>query len=125
VKFHELRILTDENISPKIVVFLRNHGLDVLDTKEQGWHGKSDDELLEIAYQEKRWVLTHDADFGTLAIHEGKPYFGIIFLRVRNLQSNNVIRVCNQLLHHDVDFLPSALVVVEEARIRIRQTSTD
>lgn len=125
MKFHELRILTDENVSQRVVAFLRNHRLDVLDTKEQGWHGKSDDELLEIAYQEKCWVLTHDADFGTLAIHEGKPYFGIIFLRVKNLQSHNVIRVCNQLLHHDVDLSPHALVVVEEARIRIRQASID
>jgi len=89
------------------------------------WHGKSDDELLEIAYQEKCWVLTHDADFGTLAIHEGKPYFGIIFLRVRNLQSHNVIRVCNGLLHHDMDFSQQSLVVVEEVRIRIRQASRD
>ncbi len=125
MKFHQLRVLTDENVSPKIVVFLRNHGLDVLDTKEQGWQGKSDDELLEIAYQDNRWVLTHDADFGTLAIHEGKPYLGIIFLRVRNLKSHNVIRVCNQLLHHDVDFSQRALVVVEEARIRIRLASRD
>ena len=125
MKFHQLRVLTDENVSPKVVAFLRNHGLDVLDTKEQGWQGKSDDDLLEIAYQDKRWVLTHDADFGTLAIHEGKPYFGIIFLRVRNLQSHNVIRVCKQLLHHDADFSPQALVVVEEARIRIRQASID
>jgi predicted nuclease of predicted toxin-antitoxin system len=125
MKFHQLRFLTDENISPKVVTFLRNHGLDVLDTKEQGWQGKSDDELLKIAYQDKRWVLTHDTDFGVLAIHEGKPYLGIIFLRVRNFQSHNVIRVCNQLLNHDVDFSPQALVVVEEARIRIRQVDRD
>jgi predicted nuclease of predicted toxin-antitoxin system len=56
MKFHQLRFLTDENISPKVVTFLRNHGLDVLDTKEQGWQGKSDDELLKIAYQDKRWA---------------------------------------------------------------------
>lgn len=125
MRFHQLRVLTDENVSPKIVTFLRNHGLDVLDTKEQGWQGRSDDELLEIAYQDDRWVLTHDTDFGTLAIHEGKPYLGIIFLRMRNFQSHNVIRVCNQLLHHDVELSPQTLVVVEEARIRIRQASGD
>jgi predicted nuclease of predicted toxin-antitoxin system len=56
MKFHQLRFLTDENISPKVVTFLRTHGLDVLDTKEQGWQGKSDDELLKIAYQDKRWA---------------------------------------------------------------------
>jgi len=32
MKFQELRILTDENVSPKVVAFLRHHGLDVLDT---------------------------------------------------------------------------------------------
>ncbi len=37
MKFHQLRVLADENVSPKVVAFLRNHGLDVLDTKEQGW----------------------------------------------------------------------------------------
>ncbi|RKU13597.1 hypothetical protein C6502_04330 [Candidatus Poribacteria bacterium] len=125
MKFHQLRVLTDENVSPKVVAFLRNHGLDVLDTKEQKWHGKSDDELLEIAYHDNRWVLTHDADFGMLAIHEDQPYLGIIFLRIRNLKSYNVIRVCNQLLHHEIDFSQRALVVVEEARLRIRQASED
>jgi predicted nuclease of predicted toxin-antitoxin system len=125
VKFRELRILADENISPKVVAFLRNQGLDVVDIKEQRWHGRSDDELLETACQDERWVLTHDGDFGTLAIHEGQPCFGIIFLRVRNLRSDNVMRVCNRLLQHDVDLPLHALVVVEEARIRIRQASGD
>lgn len=125
MKFQELRILTDENVSPKVVAFLRKQGLDVLDTKEQRWYGKSDDELLEIAYQEQCWILTHDADFGTLAVHEGKPYHGIIFLRLGNLQSHHVIKVCHQLLCHDLDLSPQALLVVEEDRIRIRQTSVD
>ena len=121
MKFVELRILTDENISPKVVTFLRKHGTNVLDTKEQGWFGKSDDELLEIAYQDNRWMFTHDTDFGTLAIHEGKRYVGIIFIRVRNMSSQNIISVCHQLFEHDTDFSQGALVVVEETRIRIRQ----
>ena len=104
------------------MAFLRDQGIDVLDTKERGWQGKSDGELLESAYQENRWVLTHDSDFGSLAIHEDKPYWGVVFLRPRDLKPHNVVRVCNQLLHHDVDFSEHTLVVVEEARIRIRQS---
>ena len=85
MKLREIRILTDENISPRVIDFLKDQGIDVLDTKEQKWYGKEDEELLEIAYQEQRFVLTHDSDFGTLAINEGKRNYGIIYLRLRNL----------------------------------------
>ena len=122
MKFHQVRMLADENISPQVVAFLRSQGIDVVDTKERGWQGKSDDELLETAYRENRWVLTHDSDFGSLAIHEDKPYRGVVFLRPRDLKPQNVMRVCNRLLQHDVDVSQHTLVVVEEARIRIRQT---
>ena len=38
--FQTIKILADENISPKVVAFLRSHGIDVLDTKEQSWFAK-------------------------------------------------------------------------------------
>jgi len=121
MRFFALRILADENISPKVVAFLRKQGLDVLDTKEEGWQGKSDDELLEVAHRQKRFVLTHDSDFGTLAIHEGKKYHGIIYLRLRNFHPRNVSAVCGQLLRLDVEISEGMLIVVEETRIRMRQ----
>ena len=49
MKFHQVRILADENISPKVVGVSEGSGIDVVDTKERGWQGKSDDELLETA----------------------------------------------------------------------------
>ncbi|MBW2430389.1 MAG: DUF5615 family PIN-like protein [Deltaproteobacteria bacterium] len=38
MKLQDVKILADENISPKVVAFLRSAGLDVLDVKEQSWH---------------------------------------------------------------------------------------
>ena len=38
MKFQQVRILADENISPKVVAFLRSQGIDVVDTKERGWY---------------------------------------------------------------------------------------
>ncbi len=35
MKFRSLKILTDENISPRAVSFLRKKGIDVIDTKEE------------------------------------------------------------------------------------------
>ena len=120
MKFCEIRILTDENISPKVVAFLRKRGIDVINTKEQNWHGKEDEEILEIAYKENRFVLTHDSDFGTLAINEGKRNYGIIYLRLRNVNPFNVIKVYEQLLGLDTSVTPGTILVIEETRIRIR-----
>ncbi len=120
MKFQDIKILTDENISPKVVKFLRNFGLDVLDVKEQHWYGKEDEALLNIAYREQRFVLTHDSDFGTLAVNEGKPYYGILYLRLKNLKPTNVIRLCERVFHKDLDVSPGTILVIEETRIRIR-----
>ncbi len=125
MKLGEIKILTDENISPKVVVFLKEQKIDVLDTKEQNWYGKEDEELLEIAYQEKRFVLTHDSDFGTLAINEGKPYYGLIYLRLRNVAPSNIIKIYKKLLQLETPLFPQTILVVEDTRIRIRNHSVD
>lgn len=119
--FQTIKVLADENISPKVVVFLRSRGIDVLDAKEQSWFGKEDEELLEIAYKDQRFILTHDSDFGTLSIHEGKRYYGIIYIRVKYPHPRNVIRVCEQLFKLKTELTPGTIIVVEEARLRIRK----
>lgn len=116
----QARLLTDENISPKVVEYLRNIGLDVLDTKEQLWYGTEDEELINRAYREQRFILTHDSDFGTLAINQGKPCYGILYLRLRSLKSTNVIHVCERLFHKDIEIHPYTIWVIEDARVRIR-----
>ncbi len=120
MKISSLRFLTDENISPRIVSFLRQKGIDIVDTKEKGWHGTEDKYLIEIAYTDKRFILTHDADFGTLAINEGVPCYGIIYIRLKNLRISNIINVLEKLLIVDKDVTEGTLIVVEETRIRIR-----
>jgi len=123
--FQRLRLLADENISPKVVQFLREHGIDVADVKELGWQGEKDDILLAKAYQDQRFVLTYDSDFGTLAIHLGKSYYGIIYLRLRILRPDYVNSIIAKLLICDQEITPGALVVVEDTRIRIRRPDTE
>ena len=123
MKLEDVRILTDENISPKVVRFLRDVGFEVLDAKEQHWYGREDEVLLDIAYRDHRFVLTHDSDFGTLAVNKGKPYYGILYLRLKNLKSTNVIRVCDHVFRKDLDVSPGTILVIEETRIRIRHPS--
>jgi predicted nuclease of predicted toxin-antitoxin system len=123
MRLQDVKILTDENISPKVVKFLRKVGLDVLDVKEQHWYGQNDEALLDIAYRDHRFVLTHDSDFGTLAVNKGKPYYGILYLRLKNLNSRNVIRVCGHVFRKDLDVSSGTILVIGETRIRIRHPS--
>ena len=120
MKLTQIPLLTDENNSPKVVTCLRQVGLDVLDTKEQHWHGTEDEDLMRIAYQQHRFILTHDADFGTLAINQGTPCYGILYLRLKNLKPINVSRVCRDLFQRDMEITPHTIWVIEETRIRIR-----
>ncbi len=58
VKFNTLNWLADENVSPRVIQFLRQQPLDVLDVKELGWQGKEDSYLLSQAYLANRVMLT-------------------------------------------------------------------
>lgn len=120
MKISSLKFLTDENISLRIVSFLRKKGIDVVDVKEKGWHGNEDKYLMEIANKGKRFILTHDTDFGTLAINEGVPCYGIIYMRLRNLKVSNVINILEKLLVVDKDIPEGSVIVVGDTRLRIR-----
>jgi predicted nuclease of predicted toxin-antitoxin system len=120
MKFNSVKILADENISPRILAFLRAKGIDAVDVKEKGWHGSTDRYVLEMAYADERFVLTHDSDFGTLAINEGAPCYGIIYIRLKNLKVENVCGVLEKLSKIDIEIAKGSIVVVEDARVRIR-----
>ena len=47
------RILTDENVSPRVVAFFRANGYDVVDIKELGLFGLPDREVLGRAHAEQ------------------------------------------------------------------------
>jgi predicted nuclease of predicted toxin-antitoxin system len=121
VKFSSLNILADENVSPRLVAFLRQKGLDVIDVKEKGWQGADDKRLMDMALGERRFILTHDSDFGTLSINDGVSCYGIIYLRLHDLKLSNVISVMEKLLMLVRDIEEGTLIVVEDKKVRIRK----
>lgn len=75
------RFLTDENIDPNLVNFLRSEMLDVFDVKENNLVGSKDTFLLDLAYKANRVLVTCDSDFGTLIYKQHHPFLGLIYLR--------------------------------------------
>jgi len=119
VRLADSRWLTDENIGSDVVAHLRARGLDVLDVREQGWYGRSDEELLAEAHREGRVVLTHDGDFGTLALLGRRPVVGIVRVRPGHIQAQVTIEALDRLLALDLDPSPPFLVVVQGGLARV------
>ena len=119
MRLADCRWLTDENIHPEVISHLRGRGLDVLDVREQGWRGRSDAEILEEAHREGRVVLTHDGDFGTLALLGRRPVVGIVRIRPGHIRPRVTSEALDRLFALDLDPSPPFLVVVQGGLVRL------
>ena len=117
-------LVADMNIAQSVVQFLRDSGVDFISADEQGWHNLTDTEILNRAHAMNRFVLTHDSDFGTLAIRDGVPITGIIYLRSGDRPSAQVIADLQALLNTDVDWTPPLIAVYQSGRLRLHRPRT-
>ena len=104
----------DHNVVRAVVDGCRSKGLDVLTAYEDGWHEKSDVEVLARAASLVRIVFTQDTGFIVLAAEcqaLGVPFAGVIFARHGDISIRKVIDdlvlICNAL---DVENLSNKLI---------------
>jgi predicted nuclease of predicted toxin-antitoxin system len=125
VKLAEFGLLTDENIDPAVVAWLKQSGFDVFDVCEQGLQGATDVQLLKTAVANHRLIVTHDKDFGTLAVLQGEPVIGVIYLRPGQIDPQFTIETIQAVLQDDPDVIPPFILVAKRTddtvAIRIRQ----
>jgi predicted nuclease of predicted toxin-antitoxin system len=75
------KLLADECCDGDLVLLLRQAGYDLRYVAE-GDAGRSDEEVLRLAVEEGRVLLTEDTDFGELVVRLGKPAVGVVLLRL-------------------------------------------
>jgi len=114
-------LLSDANVALKIVRFLRGEGVDVRSLSEEGLGGLDDEAILELARAERRFVLTHDRDFGRLAVADGVPLHGILYLRPGDRPPEPVIDELRELLRFQCDWTPPLIAVYRDRRLRLRR----
>ncbi len=74
-----LRLLADENVPKRLVKALKDLGIDVVRLQDLGLRGISDKEVISLAKDLERTILTKDVDFSKahlLRISE----FGVIYI---------------------------------------------
>ena len=71
------KFLVDENIPPAVAHFLRSKGFDVKEVKEAGIHGICDAEIMDLARQEGRVLLTFDKHFSNILLYPLHSHNGV------------------------------------------------
>ena len=84
----------DHNVVRAVVEGCRSEGIDVLTAYDDGWHERSDLDILERAGSLSRVVFTQDTDFIVLASQRqatSTPFSGVIFGRHGSMSVRKVI----------------------------------
>ncbi len=127
MKLRGFPLLTDQNIHADVAKFLRDNGFDVVEVQQAGLVGADDAAILAWAVSQGRVVVSHDADFGMLAIQAGVDHLGIVFLRPGHISPAVTIESVHKLLALDVDVIPPFLVTVKRTgdsiTVRVRHAS--
>jgi predicted nuclease of predicted toxin-antitoxin system len=113
-----MRFLADENCDFTVVQALRAAGHDVLCVSEITPRAE-DSEVIKLADDEKRILLTEDKDFGQLVYSHGQKTLGVIFLRFPTSARRQISRDVVNLVKQQGEKLAGCFITVQPGRIRI------
>jgi predicted nuclease of predicted toxin-antitoxin system len=115
-----MRFAVDECTGPKVAKWLREQGHDVFSVYDDA-RGSSDSEVLEIAQNETRILVSNDKDFGEKIFRDRAAHHGVILLLLHDETTASKIQVLAELLKNYADQLPDRFVVATETQVRITQ----
>jgi predicted nuclease of predicted toxin-antitoxin system len=116
-----VRLKLDENITVVAQDLLVALGHDADTVADEQLVGRPDPDVLAAAVADQRALVTFDVGFGDPRSYPPDTHRGVILLRLRDQQPDNVVSVLQRLAeNHDLDELAGCVVVVTEALIRIR-----
>jgi predicted nuclease of predicted toxin-antitoxin system len=116
-----MRFLVDNALSPVVAQKLREEGHDAIHTREIGMAAASDPIVFDRAADDERILISADTDFGTLlAMRESTKPSVILFRREDHRPPSQVSRLIAELPNLSPDLEKGAMIVIEDARVRIR-----
>lgn len=116
-----MRFLLDQDVYAVTARHLASLGHDVVLAAQIGMSQATDSELLHLAHEQRRILVTRDRDFGSLVFVEGLGA-GVIYLRILASTQSVVHTELERVLEtYSQEELMSAFVVVEPGRHRFRR----
>lgn len=113
-----MKILANENIPIASVLCLRKLGYDVKAIAEFDF-GIIDSEVMTMAINENRLIITFDRDYGELIFkYNYKPPKGVLYLRMETYEPEEPGQIVHQLLSSDEISFDNKLTVFDSFSIR-------
>jgi predicted nuclease of predicted toxin-antitoxin system len=112
-----LKFLADVNIESGIISGLRTDGHDVIWMLEKNKY-LTDEEILNMARDENRIVLTNDKDFGEIVYRLKLISNGIVLFRVKDQNENAKLELIRKAVNYKNESLSRYFTVLTEAKIR-------
>lgn len=118
-----IKFVIDEDMPRSTTKVLKTSGYEVLDVRDCGLRGKTDEEIFRFAQEVKGIILTADMDFGNLLRFPCGSHCGIVIAHFPNELSTfelnqQIIKAFDNLSGVD---LKGNLIILEPGRIRIRK----
>ncbi len=116
----KIKFLADENCDFIVVRVLRSSGYDALSVAES-YPAISDSEVLRLAVNEKRILLTEDKDFGEWVFSHNEATYGVVLIRyqasIRSSLADGAMALVTDHAYEPVN----AFTVLEPGRARVRK----
>lgn len=117
----KVRLLLDENVSPKVAEALaKEDGVDACHVRDRGMLAASDNEVLEKAYAEDRILVTANVDDFAKLARAREMHAGIILLEAGDLlrdEQLQVLRRAVRALEHERDLVNRVLRISREEQL--------
>lgn len=76
-----MKLLLDNNVSPRLADTLSAHGWDVVHVRSLGLAAATDESVLQTARAEERILISADTDFGALLAHSHASAPSVVLVR--------------------------------------------
>ena len=114
-----MRFLADENVETVTVSWLRDQGHDVVWVAESA-PSIGDREVLELARNSSRILITRDLDFGEMVYREGLVATGVVLMRILAASQRERVEYIGKWWNAITENAIGNFVVVTRERVRIR-----
>jgi predicted nuclease of predicted toxin-antitoxin system len=114
-----MKLLTDVGVGKIVETWLIENGYDLKAVRDINPR-MTDQDILKLAAQEQRVVITMDKDFGELVYRARQPHAGVLLLRLETAGGEEKRQVIEQIMTHHANEIDGKFSVYQNGRLRIR-----